>query len=430
MSESNQQPSEIFDTRRTSLPYAAPADYHPPFPTDVVGTYSNHGIEPQRNGAAVKMNQDRAGVEYPFLNNNLAAFAVFDGHGVDGALCSDLAMNIFMDEMAGQLQEGGFARAAFDLGELEHVFEPVFENTHRSLCDDVIADTRSSGTTATVIMLGCAEPSWVAVANAGDSPCVCGRCVDDRWSAVTLTEDHKPSKPFEMARIARAGGIIKKLPGNEHAHAWLPNYSGGLAMSRSLGDSDFHEIGISTTPHLSCLQLTDDDRFLIIASDGLSEFISADEMVYLVSQYENATDACTELVHEAMKRWSVNEGAYRDDITCTIVMLQGALNYMRQSGAGKTRANVSSAKSLVEVAPDERAFSISGRASFTRRRSVICARHEDMEAVSTARRAETVNAKRDPMPAHVLKKRRSSLNLSPDMDSGLDQVEVHPPGLG
>jgi len=411
--------------RRSSLPYAAPNDYCPPFPTDVVGTYSNHGTEVvAKKGRLPKQNQDRAGVEYPFLNNGIAAFAVFDGHGEAGHCCADLAMNRCIDEIADQLECRGFAGSEFDLGMLERVFEGAFKRVHAALVADGAEsgfDTATSGTTATAVLLGLSDPPWVMVANVGDSPCICGRSVNGRWTAVSLAFEHKPDQPFEMARIARAGGIVKKL--HESAHVWLPCYTHGLAMSRSLGDTLFHDIGISTVPHVSCLQLTEDDKFLIIASDGLSEFINPEEMVYLVSQYENATDACTELVHEAMQRWSQHERNYRDDITCTVVMLPATMTYMQQQGAEVATCTQNST-SLLQVKEDEGGVPGAVRDRFARRRSVICATTENMKPVSQ------VEAKRDRMPAPVVAKRRSSLYLSPDMDTGLDQLEVEPPATG
>ena len=59
----------------------------------------------------------------------------------------------------------------------------------------------------------------------------------------------------------------------------------------------------------------DHDSFVIVASDGVWEFITSQEACDLVAQYESATDACTALVQEAAACWKRFEGSYRDDIT-------------------------------------------------------------------------------------------------------------------
>merc|ERR1711934_1159929 len=101
----------------------------------------------------------------------------------------------------------GFAdsRCEFDLSLWESVCIDAFQKAHDSLLAQEDFTTTESGTTATVVLLGCSVPPWVAVANAGDSPAVCGRCADGAWTAIQLTTDHKPDNPHELARIARSG---------------------------------------------------------------------------------------------------------------------------------------------------------------------------------------------------------------------------------
>lgn len=49
----------------------------------------------------------------------------------------------------------------------------------------------------------------------------------------------------------------------------------GLAMSRSLGDQVAHMVGVWHYPDITTLDITKDDLYLIIASDGIWEFISS-----------------------------------------------------------------------------------------------------------------------------------------------------------
>lgn len=86
----------------------------PPFPADILGTYSCHGIEPaedcmdgireegdgddpnneeEYSGIHQKTNQDRGCVVYPYNNSDREAlFMVLDGHGEQGDRVSEFAM--------------------------------------------------------------------------------------------------------------------------------------------------------------------------------------------------------------------------------------------------------------------------------------------------------------------------------------------------
>ena len=62
----------------------------------------------------------------------------------------------------------------------------------------------------------------------------------------------------------------------------------------------------------------DGDLFIIVASDGVWEFIESQEACEVVAAESDATKACTKLVRLAAQRWQEEEGSYRDDITCVI----------------------------------------------------------------------------------------------------------------
>ena len=67
------------------------------------------------------------------------------------------------------------------------------------------------------------------------------------------------------------------------------------------------------------------DQFLILASDGVWEFIDNDEAVAIVGQFYDkglpALDACRFLIAKAALNWRKFEGDYRDDITAIVVYL-------------------------------------------------------------------------------------------------------------
>ena len=56
-------------------------------------------------------------------------------------------------------------------------------------------------------------------------------------------------------------------------------------MSRSLGDQVAHSVGVSSVPEVTEFILDSDDRFLVIATDGVWEFLSNQDVVDIVTPY-------------------------------------------------------------------------------------------------------------------------------------------------
>jgi len=96
-------------------------------------------------------------------------------------------------------------------------------------------------------------------------------------------------------------------------------------MARSIGDNAVKKVGVIATPEVRKHVLTDDDEFMILASDGVWEFISSDDAVASVAASLQATNsatlACKRLIDAAIQQWKDNEGDYRDDITAIVMRL-------------------------------------------------------------------------------------------------------------
>ena len=92
---------------------------------------------------------------------------------------------------------------------------------------------------------------------------------------------------------------------------------------------------MTSTPDVARRALTAADRFLLLGSDGIWEFLSPEQAVSIVQSVADgggsAFDACRLLVTKAALLWRVNEGLYRDDITAAVVYLDSAL---QQLGGG------------------------------------------------------------------------------------------------
>ena len=100
-------------------------------------------------------------------------------------------------------------------------------------------------------------------------------------------------------------------------------------MSRSIGDGECKQFGVICDPLIKQFSVSpsksaDDegDRFVIVASDGVWEFMESQEACDIVSRNsKSAQEACQALVQEAKSRWTQFEINYRDDITAAVIFL-------------------------------------------------------------------------------------------------------------
>ena len=92
---------------------------------------------------------------------------------------------------------------------------------------------------------------------------------------------------------------------------WLGNMDiPGLAMSRSLGDTVAHSAGVISDPEIR-MEIIDPEKmvFLVVASDGLWEFMTDQDVVNQVGEGvdKNPTQMVEELVETANKLWLKEE---------------------------------------------------------------------------------------------------------------------------
>ena len=235
--------------------------------------------------------------------------------------------------------------------------------------EEIEVDAADSGACAVCTL--CHDGNlWVA--NAGDCRAVLGSVSDSRVTAASLSTDHKVDEPREQARIEAAGAYVRpgSTEGEEFCVARVYEAKGktwlgpGLCISRALGDVNAARAGVVATPEVMVHEIERDDTYLILASDGVWEFIDDEEAVQLVhAQCEaghNADEAARWLIANAALCWQREEGNYRDDITVIVVYLKEMLanlpNLDSQSFIGSSpqgsRSSVGSGQSPPRGASD------------------------------------------------------------------------------
>lgn len=289
----------------------------PPFSSDIMGTYSCHGIEPSHDEDGKihqKINQDRGCIVYPFNNSKTEAlFLVLDGHGEKGDKISDFVMKQIIISL----------EKSITTKDPVTILKETFVKTNAALMVTNIDYMTSGCTCVAVYVVG----KHLYVANAGDSRAVLAtRTGDGRVVARDLSVDHKPDEPEESERITQWGGFVRPSPEpGLSARVYLDAEFTmiGLAMSRSIGDYAVKAVGVIAEPDVQEFDIDPQDQFMILASDGVWEFITSQEAVDIVQENisNGALEACRELIDTAASRWEEEEGDYRDDITAIVIRL-------------------------------------------------------------------------------------------------------------
>ncbi|KAM3131561.1 hypothetical protein pb186bvf_016345 [Paramecium bursaria] len=225
---------------------------------------------------------------------DLHLFSVCDGHGQNGHYVSQFVKEHFPIV----LQQ--------DPNILTQLRDAIIKSTQiiANQVNHLQYDTQFSGTTMNAVLIQ--DGGRILCSNVGDSRAIVGRQVaKGKYKPFPLSVDHKPSLIREQQRIKQCGGRIDSyydMDGNPIGpqRVWVngANYP-GLAMSRSLGDQVAASVGVSSIPEIFEYQLTVNDKFIILASDGVWEFIDNQTVVDIVGKFHLKKDiegACDELL--------------------------------------------------------------------------------------------------------------------------------------
>eukprot|EP00250_Pteridium_aquilinum_P011885 c20368_g1_i1 orf=169-1329(+) len=175
-----------------------------------------------------------------------------------------------------------------------------------------------SGTTAVTMIV---QGQDLMIGNVGDSRAVLARrSQDGSLTAHQLTTDLKPNLPMELERIRRCKGRVFALEDEPNvARVWMPHSDmPGLAMARALGDFCLKEYGLSATPQVFHRRLTKEDEFVVLASDGIWDVLSNEDVVKIVASTYPKEEAAKALVNAAVWTWKRRHGPWRTD-DCSVV---------------------------------------------------------------------------------------------------------------
>ena len=318
-----------------------------------IGILSEEGMETEDKK---KINQDNY-FNYD-LKNGYKFIGVCDGHGENGKQVSEFIKNNLPQELEKEFNilianerkrlsilEGMLRRKdgennsekkdkynienIIDLEKMNELLKKVFISTNLNLfAENTKLNLDISGSTCISVFYKKNPINKLYIANVGDSRAIIIK-EKDTWSFEQLSRDHKPSESDEAERIIKFGGEIQKIQ-NEDGTLEGPlrifkkgDEGPGLAMSRSFGDSVGQTLGIIAEPEVKEYLIQKEDRALIIATDGLWEYTSNQEVTDVVKKLWDKKDVnniISELYKLSIENWK-KENCNIDDITIICVIL-------------------------------------------------------------------------------------------------------------
>ena len=283
------------------------------------------GEEPKEN------NQDNYFIYKNFMNKKKYIYmSVCDGHGVEGHFVSDFIKEILPYDMSENLKF--FNILTDNEKEKEKIFDVIketFINANEKLVSNEEINSLFSGSTCVSVIY---TPEKLIVPNIGDSRAVLGRLINketNEYKSIELSRDHKPTEKDEEKRILENDGRIQPfIEDGEFVgpqRVWIKEDEvPGLAMTRSFGDRMAATVGVISEPEIKEYIFNPNDKFMIIASDGIWEFISSQECINIIKEFYNNNDikgCCEFLYQESSKRW-LKEEEVIDDTTLILVFFE------------------------------------------------------------------------------------------------------------
>lgn len=235
-------------------------------------------------------------MNFPNDDNDKALFAIFDGHG--GSSISEYLCENFIAVFLKYYQK-------YEKQNIEKILQKCFS----TLNDEIkkISKSDEMGSTATIIfitketnqLLG--SKKIIYCANVGDTNCE----LFGKNNCKRLTYEHRCSDTIEENRIKKNNGNI--INGR---------IGGRMEISRSFGDFRLKDYGLICEPSINKISINFNEKyFLILATDGIWDFVSEEEMFFITMNNNDSMNICKLIVDKAKENGST------DNMTCIIINL-------------------------------------------------------------------------------------------------------------
>ena len=229
--------------------------------------------------------------------NNVNLLAVYDGHGGShvSKFLKENMYKYFLKKNNAQLFKDNKVTYKYIDGVFNHLQNKIKKEKYAKYC----------GSTALVTLETKNRKKrnlWVA--NTGD----CRAVICNKYNiAIQLTKDHKPNSMEERKRITGLNGKI-----SFDGYDWRIK---DLSLSRAFGDIDATPF-VTHSPQIYKYQISNNDKFLILACDGLWDTLSNQEVVNFILEYQSKINLEKDNINiaEKLAQFAIDSGS-TDNIT-------------------------------------------------------------------------------------------------------------------
>ena len=219
-------------------------------------------------------------------DKNSHLFCLFDGHG--GVNVSQFLQDNFYK----------YFKEMLPMSNPQENFKELF-----NIIDNKIKDLNllNIGSTACIIYITKENGKKVLYsANIGDTRSVLISSNDYK----RLSYDHRATDTNEYNRIVQSGGIV-----------FAGRVYGTLMLSRAFGDWELKSYGVISEPHVTKININENDKYVIIATDGIWDVLDDADVYEMSKNFENSKDLCNNIVEKALDKGSM------DNISCFVINL-------------------------------------------------------------------------------------------------------------
>ena len=220
-------------------------------------------------------------------NPDNALFCLFDGHGGG--------------EVSKFLQEN-FPKFMKEILPIDENFENKIKNLFLKI-DSKVRENNfyQVGATACIVYITKENGQKILYcANVGDTRCT----LIKNSGFKRLSYDDRASDENEYNRIIKQGGIV--FGGRVY---------GQLMLSRAFGDWELKNYGVSCEPHVVKINIEEDDKYVVIASDGVWDVLEDEDVYALNKNANNSMDLCNNIIKISLEKGSM------DNISCFVIGL-------------------------------------------------------------------------------------------------------------
>ena len=239
------------------------------------------------------LKKSKNGIIYSF-------FSIFDGHsGKEVSLYLSQNFHKILSSQLNNIQN-------FESNEITvNKIISAIKNSFLLIDNKIIKDLslkQDSGSTGTILLLfNLGEERYMICANIGDSK---GYILSKNKKIIHITKEHNCQNQNEVLRVKENGGIVF----NNRVY-------GTLMLTRSFGDKEMKKYGVISSPDTFCHKITENDKFIIIASDGLWDAINEDDIINMGDLGLSSGEFSKKIVKLAIEKGS------RDNISCIVIKL-------------------------------------------------------------------------------------------------------------